>query len=104
MTGIFPLFTLVSFFNIIGLKKYLAEIIIVSRRDGGKALNINQIYDELTLRIDKNRMILDAPMKEYTSFKAGGSAALLVQPGNTEELSYALKVLSDHEVKHLVIG
>jgi len=67
-------------------------------------LNINQIYDELTSRIDKNRMILNAPMKEYTSFKAGGNAALLVQPENAEELSYALKVISEHEVKHLVTG
>lgn len=67
-------------------------------------MNINRIYDELSLRIDKNRMIQNAPMKEYTSFKAGGSAALLVQPGNTEELAYALKVLSEHEAKHLIIG
>jgi len=94
LTGIFPLFTLVPFLN----------IIVVSRRDGGKALNINQIYDELSLRIDKNRMILNAPMREYTSFKAGGNAALLVQPENAEELSYALKVVSEHEMKHLLIG
>lgn len=67
-------------------------------------MNINQIYDELSLRIDKNRMILNAPMKEYTSFKAGGNALLLVEPENTEELSYALKVVSEKEVKHQVIG
>ena len=67
-------------------------------------MNINQIYDELSLRIDKNRMIANAPMKDYTSFKAGGNAALLVTPGNAEELSYALKVLDEHDVKHLVIG
>lgn len=67
-------------------------------------MNTNQIYDELSLRIDKKNMIQDAPMKEYTSFKTGGNAALLVQPQNTEELSYALKVISDHEVKHLIIG
>lgn len=67
-------------------------------------MNINQIYDELTLRIDKSRMTLDAPMKEYTSFKAGGNAALLIQPGSMEELSYTLKLLADKKVKHLVIG
>jgi len=49
-------------------------------------------------------MVQDAPMKEYTSFKAGGNAALLVEPGSAEELSYALKVLSKHEAKHMVIG
>lgn len=67
-------------------------------------MNINQIYNELSLRIDKNRMISDAPMKEYTSFRAGGSAALLVMPENAEELSYALKVLDERGVKHLVVG
>jgi UDP-N-acetylenolpyruvoylglucosamine reductase len=80
------------------------NIILVSLNNGGKALNINQIYDEFALRIDKNRMILDAPMKEYTSFKAGGNAALLIQPDNTEELAYALKVLAKHDIKHLVMG
>jgi UDP-N-acetylmuramate dehydrogenase len=67
-------------------------------------LYINQIYDALSLQIDKNRMIPDAPMKDYTSFRAGGNAALMVLPENAEELSYALKVLDEHEVKHLVIG
>ncbi len=72
--------------------------------DGGEALSINQIYDELSLRIDKDQMVPEAPMREYTSFKAGGRAALLVQPGSAEELSYALKVLTKHEAKHLVTG
>lgn len=67
-------------------------------------MNISQIYDVLSLRIDKSRMIQDAPMKEYTSFRAGGNAALLVEPGSAEELSYALKALKEHEIKHLVVG
>nr|MBP6491649.1 FAD-binding protein [Clostridia bacterium] len=67
-------------------------------------MNINQIYDELSLRIDKNKMILDAPMRDYTSFKAGGNAALLVQPANREELAFAVKTLSEKNVDHLVIG
>lgn len=73
-------------------------------KDGGKALNTNHIYDELLLRIDKKNIIRNAPMKEYTSFKAGGNAAILVQPENTEELSYVLKLLSENEIKHLLIG
>ncbi|MGI6747529.1 MAG: UDP-N-acetylmuramate dehydrogenase [Anaerovoracaceae bacterium] len=67
-------------------------------------MNINQIIDELSLQIDKTRMILDAPMKEYTSFKTGGTAALLVKPDSSDELSYALRVLKNHEIAHLVIG
>lgn len=67
-------------------------------------MNINQIYEELTIQIDKNRMILDAPMKEYTSFKAGGNAALLILPENTEQLRYALKLLDGQDIKRLVMG
>ena len=67
-------------------------------------MDIDQIYDELSLQIDKNRMIPDAPMQEYTSFRAGGNAALLVKPGNAKELSYALKMLSERGVGHMVIG
>lgn len=67
-------------------------------------MNINQIYNELSLRIDKNNMILNAPMKEYTSFRAGGNADLLVQPGSADELAYALKILEDSQISHMVIG
>jgi len=67
-------------------------------------LNSKQIYEELSLQIDKSRMLPNAQMKEYTSFKAGGNAALLLQPANTEELSYAVGVLSRNNIRHLVIG
>ncbi len=67
-------------------------------------MKISEIYDELSLRIDKSRMISDAPMRDYTSFKAGGNAALLIEPGSVEELAYALNVLDKHKMKHMVIG
>ncbi|MDD4565121.1 MAG: UDP-N-acetylmuramate dehydrogenase [Eubacteriales bacterium] len=67
-------------------------------------MNIAQIINELSLQIANNRMIINAPMKEYTSFKAGGTTALLVNPDSTNELSYALKVLKDHGAAHMVIG
>ncbi|HWQ77759.1 MAG TPA: UDP-N-acetylmuramate dehydrogenase, partial [Anaerovoracaceae bacterium] len=66
--------------------------------------NIREIYDEMSLQIDKKRMILDAPMKEYTSFRAGGNAALLIQPGNAEELAFALKTFTARDTEHMVIG
>lgn len=67
-------------------------------------MNIDKIIDELALQIDKTRMIQDAPMKEYTSFKAGGKAALLVKPYSANELSYALSVLKNGDIPHMVIG
>lgn len=67
-------------------------------------MNIKEIYDELSLQIDKKRMILNAPMKEYTSFRTGGSAALMVLPENAGELAFALKILTERGAEHLVIG
>ena len=67
-------------------------------------MNINQIYDELSLQIDKSRMVLNAPMKEYTSFKAGGSADMLILPKNREELISALKLMNKSGAEHLVMG
>jgi UDP-N-acetylmuramate dehydrogenase len=43
-------------------------------------------------------------MKEYTSFRAGGSAALLVQPESAEELAFALATLTACGAEHMVIG
>jgi UDP-N-acetylmuramate dehydrogenase len=43
-------------------------------------------------------------MKEYTSFRAGGAAALLISPKNREELSLALKTLTERGIEHIVIG
>jgi len=65
---------------------------------------INKIFHELTLQIDKSSLILDAPMKEYTSFKAGGNTALLILPKSIEELAYAFKVLLTHNMQHFVMG
>ncbi|MDF3002590.1 MAG: murB [Bacillota bacterium] len=67
-------------------------------------MNISQIYEELLLQIDKNRMVLDAPMKEYTSFKAGGTADLLIMPKDRDELVKALNVVSSSGAEHLIMG
>ena len=67
-------------------------------------MDINRIYNELSLRIDKNKMVLNAPMKQYTSFKAGGHAALLLEPQSTEELADVVRLLSQYGIRHLVIG
>lgn len=67
-------------------------------------MNISQIYEELLLQIDKSRMVLDAPMKEYTSFKAGGTADLLIMPKDRGELIKALIVVSSSGTEHLIMG
>ncbi len=51
-----------------------------------------------------NNVILDAPMAEYTSFKAGGRAEALILPENKEELKNALQVLSESHTPYMIMG
>ncbi|MBR6443980.1 MAG: UDP-N-acetylmuramate dehydrogenase [Firmicutes bacterium] len=43
-------------------------------------------------------------MKEYTSFKAGGCADVLVIPENEDHLMYALKTLAESVMEYMVMG
>lgn len=67
-------------------------------------MNIKSIYDELSLQIDKENLLLKAEMKDFTSFKTGGTCELLVIPQNPEELALVLKRLAREEIPHLIMG
>lgn len=68
------------------------------------ALNIQ----ELKKRLLKNNSNLDitenADMSKYTSFKAGGKAALLISAGSLEELALVLEHIADTQVPHMLLG
>lgn len=46
----------------------------------------------------------DVSMGQYTSFRAGGKAALLVTPRSIEELRSVLRVLTEQGCPHMVLG
>ena len=46
----------------------------------------------------------NADMSRYTSFKAGGRAAALIEVETTEELKYILQFVTDENIPHMVIG
>ena len=52
-----------------------------------------KITDILNKKIPAERLIADADMKQYTSFKAGGRADLLVMPGSYDDLVYITDIL-----------
>ncbi len=62
---------------------------------------INFISNEYKDSID---VIIDADMKEYTSFRIGGPCDVAVFPHDRESLCGVLKYLNDNSVKHIVIG
>ncbi|MBR0399382.1 MAG: UDP-N-acetylmuramate dehydrogenase, partial [Mogibacterium sp.] len=62
------------------------------------------IKEQLSRIIPENNIITDADMSGYTSFKAGGKAALLVEPQNTEELQAVIKELNYSDAEYMVLG
>ena len=53
---------------------------------------------------NKIEVIYDAPMKEYTSFKAGGNAAVLVTAENTEQLQMVLADVAEAGIASMLLG
>lgn len=63
------------------------------------------LYEKLKNIIrDDERLLRDVPMKEYTTFRAGGNADYMVIPANEEELTGVLEVLHREGVPYFVLG
>lgn len=65
---------------------------------------LRELYQNLLLTIEKDHMRLDCPMKEYTSFRAGGNAGLLIEPGSMAELFSAAEACRKEKIPMLVMG
>ena len=82
--------------NLIAFILYLVSDTFYKFNDkyGGIGLNIDLIYRVLLEEMDSRQLIKEAPMHEYTSFKAGGKAALLVVPQDIAQLQYTMNVIA----------
>ena len=67
-------------------------------------MRIMKIRERLNNIIANEHIVPDADMSRYTSFKAGGKAALLVEPQNIEELKKVLALLNEEECRYMVLG
>ena len=63
-----------------------------------------KITDILNKKIPAERLIADADMKQYTSFKAGGRADLLVMPGSYDDLVYITDILKAEKTPYMIMG
>lgn len=63
-----------------------------------------EIYNELIKRIDKERVLLNEPMKKHTTFKIGGPADIFIKIETLEELKYAIGIIRKNNIKLNVIG
>lgn len=66
--------------------------------------NIEKIYCDLKEKISEDRIILNANMKEYTSFKIGGNADILVTIKNGEEAKTVLEISKKNNCSIFVLG
>ncbi len=55
-------------------------------------------------RIEGLRVMADAPMSRYTSFRIGGPAACLAEPENEAALQAALRYLAERALPHFILG
>lgn len=67
-------------------------------------MKIKQIAEHLSSIIPTERLKLDEPLKNYTSFKIGGPADMLLFPASLTELCAAVKICGENNVPVTVIG
>ena len=67
-------------------------------------MGLKEVKTLLMNKIDENNIIENVPMAEYTSFKAGGNADMMVLPQNIDELKYTLQTLADSEYPYMILG
>lgn len=63
-----------------------------------------EVFQELRRAMAPERLVQNAAMKEYTSFRAGGSCELLVIPKNREELAFVVKTCRAHGITCFLMG
>lgn len=68
------------------------------------SLDINKVEKCLAGVISEGSVEKDVPMSQYTSFRAGGNAAMMATPQSIEELTGVLRVLNENGYRHMVIG
>lgn len=65
---------------------------------------MEEIYNNLIKKIDKERVLLNEPMSKHTSFKIGGPADIYVKLQNLEELQYVLELAKNNNIPVTCIG
>lgn len=67
-------------------------------------IDMDKIAKSLEKIVGSHNVKVKAPMSQHTSFRAGGNAAVLVQPQTADELQEVIRMLNEEGIKHMVIG
>ena len=61
-------------------------------------------YNKLINCIDKERVLVDEPMKQHTTFRVGGNADYFVMPQNAEEVKNIVALCKEAEMPYYILG
>lgn len=64
---------------------------------------MNELIKELK-KMDIGKIILNASLKEYTTYKIGGKAKVIIYPKNVDCLVKLIKKLKSNKIKYMVLG
>lgn len=62
------------------------------------------IYNELLIKINKEKIYLNEPMKKHTTFKIGGPADIFVKVETIQELEHVLNTAKKQNIPLTIIG
>lgn len=66
--------------------------------------NPDEIKKLLSAELEDSNIIMNAPMAEYTSFRAGGNADIMVSVQDAGQLKTVLRILSGSGYPYMVLG
>ena len=61
-------------------------------------------YNQLINCIDKERVLLDEPMKQHTTFRVGGNADYFVMPQSPEEVKNIVALCKEADMPYYILG
>ncbi|SHE73179.1 UDP-N-acetylmuramate dehydrogenase [Alkalibacter saccharofermentans] len=67
-------------------------------------MNNKYIYTEFLKVLDSEKILTDAPMKNHTSFKAGGCADYLLIPDTEDEIKLIIEICKQNNVPYYIMG
>ena len=63
-----------------------------------------KVYNDLSQLIDKNKILIDEPMKNHTTFKIGGKADFLIKAEEKEDITLVYKYAIKNNIPVYIIG
>lgn len=62
------------------------------------------IYHQMIQILDKERVLIDEPMKKHTTFRVGGNADYFVMPRTTEEVQQVVALCKKENLPYYILG